>query len=79
MNSLSNLRILDISVNDQGGVPGRVPLSAAAVTLLLDRCSRLTELRVSDWRLSDAEYAAAEELVRANNWNLRLTRKLRVG
>ncbi len=79
MNSLAHLRILDIAVNEQGGVPGRVPLSAAAVTLLLERCPRLKELRVSDWRLSDADYAAAEEMVRANNWDLRLTRKLRIG
>ena len=79
MNSLAHLRILDISVNDQGGVPGRVPLTTASVTLLLERCPRLTELRVSDWTLSDAEFARAEEAVVANNWNLRLTRRLRTG
>jgi hypothetical protein len=58
-------------------MPGRVPLTAASVALLLERCPRLAELRVSDWSISDADYAAAEALAAANNWQLRLTRRQR--
>jgi len=74
-NPLPELTTLDISFNDQGGVAGRVPLTERTARRLLT-CARLRELRVSDWTISDTEFAALEELVKSNNWELFLTRKL---
>jgi len=76
-NMFPQLRILDISVHDQGGVPGRIPLSLVSVEALLHRCRRLAELRISDWNLSNDEAARIQQQVIDNNWNLSLTRKLR--
>ena len=46
-NRFSLLRILDISVNDQGGVPGSIPLSLSSAQALLEKCDQLSELRIS--------------------------------
>lgn len=76
-NPFPALRILDISVNDQGGVSGRIPLTVSSAQTLLDKCSKLAELRISDWNISSSEFMTLEEQVLKNNWNLALTRKLR--
>ena len=36
----------------------------------------LRELRISDWTVSDEEFVVLEQMVKANNWELFLTRKL---
>lgn len=74
-NPLNKLATLDISFNDQGGVSGRVPLTGATVRRLL-QCDKLRELRISDWTVSDEEFVVLEQMVKANNWELFLTRKL---
>lgn len=76
-NAFVELRILDISVNDQGGVRGRIPLTIVAAQALLEKCLTLSELRMSDWNLSDEDMVLLRDLVTANNWELSLTRKLR--
>ena len=78
-NRFAALRILDISVNDQGGVQGRIPLTLASAQLLLDKCDSLAELRISDWNVSYDDFSTLTELVEANNWNLTLTRKMKPG
>ena len=91
-NPLKKLATLDISFNDQGGVgialfpsiksfnnssqvSGRVPLTGTTVRRLL-QCDRLRELRISDWTVTDEEFVVLEQMVKANNWELFLTRKL---
>merc|ERR1711860_91310 len=76
-NIFAELRILDISVNDQGGVPGRIPLTLVSAQAIIERCQTLSELRMSDWNLTDADMRHLTELVTSNNWDLTLTRKLR--
>ena len=56
-------------------VSGRVPLTAATVRRLL-QCDKLRELRISDWTVTDEEFMVLEQMVKANNWELFLTRKL---
>ena len=68
--------MLDISVCDQGGVPGRLPLSMATVVELLRKCQFLRELRVSDWNISDQDYDELNQMVVRKNWDLCITRKL---
>ncbi|XP_023333023.1 uncharacterized protein LOC111704881 [Eurytemora carolleeae] len=77
-NRFPQLRILDISVNDQGGVPGSIPLTISSAQSLLEKCDLLSELRISDWDISDTEFTGLQEQVNTNNWNLSLTRKRRV-
>jgi len=77
-NPLPSLATLDISFNDQGGVEGRVPLTGTTIRHLLRVCHHLRELRVSDWTVTDVEFASLQDLVRVNNWDLFLTRKLAV-
>jgi len=74
-NPFHKLATLDISFNDQGGVSGRVPLTSATIRRLL-QCDQLRELRISDWSVTDEEFAQLEEMVKTNNWELFLTRKL---
>jgi len=74
-NPLNRLATLDVSFNDQGGVSGRVPLTGTTVRRLL-QCDMLRELRISDWTVSDEEFVVLEQMVKANNWELFLTRKL---
>ena len=50
-------------------------MTATTVRRLL-QCERLRELRISDWTVSDQEFAVLEETVKNNNWELFLTRKL---
>ncbi len=76
-NSFPHLRILDISVNDHGGVQGRVPLSLVTVQAFIDKCSSLAEFRMSDWNISGEEFNNLIKFVSENNYNLLLTRKLR--
>jgi len=78
-NSFPCLRIVDICVHDQGGVQGRIPLTIVTAQSLLDKCQQLTELRMSDWNLTDSDYRTLTEQVKNNNWNLVLTRKIRSG
>jgi len=73
---LSQLKVMDISVCDQGGVPGRLPLSMATVVELLRKCQFLRELRVSDWNISDQDYDELNQMVVRKNWDLCITRKL---
>lgn len=75
-NCLSRLTTLDISFNDQGGIEGRVPLTVRTVRQLLRVCTDLRELRVSDWKIDNVEFASIQDMVQANNWDLFLTRKL---
>ena len=56
-------------------VSGRVPLTSATIRRLL-QCDQLRELRISDWSVTDEEFAQLEEMVKTNNWELFLTRKL---
>jgi len=72
----SQLKVLDISVCDQGGVPGRLPLSMATVVELLRKCQYLRELRLSDWNISDQDYDELNQMVVRKNWDLCITRKL---
>jgi len=76
-NIFSSLRILDISVNDNGGVQGRIPLSLVTAQTIVDKCPNIAELRMSDWNISNDEFDSLMAQVAANNWNLVLTRKLR--
>ncbi len=76
-NTFPCLRILDISVNDHGGVQGRVPLSLVTVQAFIDKCSSLAEFRMSDWNISGEEFNNLVKFVSENNYNLLLTRKLR--
>ena len=64
-------RVINISFQ----VSGRVPLTGTTVRRLL-QCDRLRELRISDWTVSDEEFVVLEQMVKANNWELFLTRKL---
>jgi len=75
-NPLSCLRILDICVNDQQGQVGRVPLTLSMAQLLLARCGCLKELRISDWNISSQQYAELVDMVRENNWDLVITRRV---
>jgi len=76
-NPLTNLSILDICVSEEGGVEGRIPLTSHSVQLLLNSCSRLTELRISDWRVSSQEFKELQKTIKDNNWDLLVTRKIR--
>jgi hypothetical protein len=58
-------------------VRGRIPLTIVAAQALLEKCLTLSELRMSDWNLSDEDMVLLRDLVAANNWELSLTRKLR--
>ena len=62
-------------INQSSQVSGRVPLTASTVRRLL-QCDKLRELRISDWTVSDDEFLVLEQMVKANNWELFLTRKL---
>ena len=50
-------------------------MTATTVRRLL-QCERLRELRISDWTVTDEEFKVLEQMVKANNWELFLTRKL---
>ena len=76
-NKFSSLRILDISVNDHGGVQGRIPLSLATVQAFIDLCPNLVELRMSDWNITTEEFNCLTKSMSDNNYNLVLTRKIR--
>jgi len=71
-----SLHILDISACDQGGIPGRVPLTLNTARTVINRCPHLKELRMSDWNMTDLQFQQLEQLVVDNNWNLKLTRRL---
>ena len=62
-------------INNSSQVSGRVPLTGATVRRLL-QCDKLRELRISDWTVTDVEFVVLEQMVKANNWELFLTRKL---
>ena len=47
-----------------------------ATFLLLLKATLTLTLTPSDWTISDPEFAALEDLVKTNNWELFLTRKL---
>jgi len=74
--ALVNLHILDISACDQGGIPGRVPLTLDTARTVINRCPQLKELRMSDWNITDQQFQQLEQLVMDNNWDLKLTRRL---
>ena len=76
-NYFPSLRILDISVNDHGGVQGRIPLTLITVQAFIDKCLSLSELRVSDWNITGEEFTNLVKMISDNNYNLLLTRKLR--
>jgi len=76
-NYFPSLRILDISVNDHGGVQGRIPLTLITVQAFIDKCLSLSELRVSDWNIPGEEFTNLVKMISDNNYNLLLTRKLR--
>ena len=75
-NPLSSLRILDICVNDQQGQVGRIPLTLTTVQLLLSKCYCLRELRISDWNISSQQFAEVMGVVKENNWDLVVTRRV---
>ena len=75
-NPLSSLRILDICVNDQQGQVGRIPLTLTTVQLLLSKCHCLRELRISDWSISSQQFAEVMGVVKENNWDLVVTRRV---
>ena len=75
-NTLSSLRILDISVNDQQGQVGRIPLTLSTVQLLLSKCDCLKELRISDWNVSSQQFAEVMSIVKENNWDMLVTRRV---
>eukprot|EP00092_Neocalanus_flemingeri_P009535 GFUD01010263.1.p1 GENE.GFUD01010263.1~~GFUD01010263.1.p1 ORF type:complete len:623 (-),score=247.21 GFUD01010263.1:60-1928(-) len=77
-NPLSNLRILDICVNDQQGQVGRIPLTLSTVQLLLSKCDCLKELRISDWNVCSQQFAEVMMMVKENNWDLVVTRRVAV-
>eukprot|EP00088_Acartia_fossae_P038399 TRINITY_DN3979_c0_g1_i1.p1 TRINITY_DN3979_c0_g1~~TRINITY_DN3979_c0_g1_i1.p1 ORF type:complete len:617 (-),score=135.33 TRINITY_DN3979_c0_g1_i1:117-1967(-) len=76
-NKFASLRILDISVNDHGGVQGRIPLSLTTVQAFIDLCPNLVELRMSDWNITTEEFGSLTKSMSDNNYNLVLTRKIR--
>ena len=76
-NPLGCLTILDISVSEDGGYPGRIPLSCQTVRLLLTTCLRIRELRISDWSVTCREFRELQMTVKDNNWDLLITRKIR--
>ena len=75
-NPLSSLRILDICVNDQQGQVGRIPLTLTTVQLLLSKCHCLKELRISDWNISSQQFAEVMGIIKENNWDLVVTRRV---
>ena len=75
-NPLSSLRILDICVNDQQGQVGRIPLTINTAQLLLTKCDCLKELRISDWNISSQQFAEVMKMVKENNWDLVVTRRV---
>jgi len=77
-NHLSSLRILDICVNDQQGEVGRIPLTVSTVHLLLAKCDNLKELRISDWNVTSHQVAEVRRIVKKNNWDLMVTRRVGV-
>jgi len=76
LNPLSLLRILDICVNDQQGQVGRIPLTVTTVQLLISKCECLKELRISDWDVSNQQFGEITRMVKENNWDLLVTRKI---
>ena len=75
-NPLSSLRILDICVNDQQGQVGRIPLTIITVQSLLSKCGCLKELRISDWNITSDQFAEVMRMVKENNWDLLVTRRV---
>eukprot|EP00090_Calanus_glacialis_P027301 TRINITY_DN4299_c0_g1_i3.p1 TRINITY_DN4299_c0_g1~~TRINITY_DN4299_c0_g1_i3.p1 ORF type:complete len:337 (-),score=142.94 TRINITY_DN4299_c0_g1_i3:64-999(-) len=75
-NPLSSLRILDICVNDQQGQVGRIPLTLTTVQLLLSKCHCLRELRISDWNISSQHFSEVMGIIKENNWDLLVTRRV---
>jgi len=75
-NPLSSLRILDICVNDQQGQVGRIPLTITTVQSLLSKCGSLKELRISDWNITSEQFAEVMRMVKENNWDLLVTRRV---
>ena len=76
-NPLSNLRILDICVSEEGRGEGRIPLTYRTVQQLLTTSNVLSELRISDWSVSCQEFKEMQKMVKDNNWDLLITRKTR--
>ena len=76
-NPLSSLSILDICVSEEGGEAGRIPLTCHAVQLVMATCPMIRELRISDWSVSNMEYRELQKMVKDNNWDLLITRKIR--
>jgi hypothetical protein len=76
-NPLASLSILDICVSEEEGETGRIPLTCHTVRQLLTTCTRLRELRISDWSVSSLEFNELQKMVKDNNWDLLITRKIR--
>ena len=76
-NVMESLSILDICVSEEEGETGRIPLTCHTVRLLLASCTRLRELRISDWSVSSLEFNELQKMVKDNNWDLLITRKIR--
>ena len=72
-NPLSNLKILDIRISEEG----RIPLTCHTVQQLLATSNVLIELRISDWSVSCQEFKEMQKKVKDNNWDLLITRKTR--
>lgn len=77
MNPMPCLSILDICVSEEGGEMGRIPLTCQAVRLVLATCTKIRELRISDWSVSCNEFRELQRMVKDNNWDLLITRKIR--
>ena len=76
-NPMLSLNFLDIFVSKEGSYPGRIPLSCQTVWLILSTCKSIKELRISDWSVASPCYGKFQELVKENNWDLMICRKIK--
>jgi len=77
LNPMVSLTILDICVSEEGGEVGRIPLTYNAARQVLNSCTKIKELRISDWSVSCTEFRELQKMGKDNNWDLLITRKIR--
>ena len=56
----------------------RIPLSMSTVQAVLGSCVHIRELRISDWSVTGEQFRSLAASIRANNWDLTVSRKSRL-
>ena len=74
---MTSLSFLDIFGSNEGSYPGRITLSCDTVWMVLSLCKSMKELRISGWSVPSTCFGKFQKLVKDNNWDLRITRKIR--